>query len=290
MLNSIDAKELKKMYKALIEINDIGKNMRSDRSDYVLIDGMIIVWKEDRSDSEFFGNTIAILSKELLEDLGPLAHIPLYINGDTLGAMHTKHKISTFYNIEPDDGCVNVIWYDDVTLDESDILDNFIESYNASNNTGLIDKFDVISDIMVMKKFKEYKDEATKVVTKIFHKCTITVDVRKTEKALRYMNKYVDFINSRRNDIIYRQTIELDDTSMDAITDSNYPLTIKFDNGFTFRVMKSLLRAYRSAVIKSYIEHVEFSDGLAQNIIIMNYKRMTVASSYTCIPIKSKNE
>ena len=138
MYNEFEPKELKAMYKALIEINDIGKNLRVGRTDYVLINGMLITWRDGRQDNEFFGHTIAFLSESIMKDLGPIADIPLYINGSALGTEHTTHKISNFHNIEFYDGYIDVVWYDTVDIDDKEILNAFIDKHNNENMDSII--------------------------------------------------------------------------------------------------------------------------------------------------------
>lgn len=288
MYEQAEPKELKKIFKAMQEINDIAKNINPETKEYVIFNGMLIFFPGDEViiPRKFYGHTLGIISNSLLSDMGALAHIPMYINGDVFGSSLTTNKLTNFTGIEYTKGIITFVWEVDLDYTDDVLCDLFIDSIKHDHPG--ITMTDISSDIMLLRQFKEFKLSASTMPKRVRKDFSININTDKIIKAIKYMNSYDRFIHEKQDNIVNTDSISLDVETVSIIVNSTSPMVLTFNDGESIRMMKVLFRGYKSSLDSCIVKHVLYDDGLSQNIIIMNYKRITIASSYSCIRIESK--
>lgn len=281
--------DCKKIYNALIKCNDIGRKL-SDKSYYVFINGMMM-FHPVPTDSEYFsehdiGATVAFIYDNILDDLGDIAYIPLFINGKELYSMDKENK-KNFKYIEVKDNKVNIVYdlfeasgtemrieFTKLALSKGYDNDSILECIN-SNNVSDLDLWD-----MFIKFKKEFKATPKKVEKKF------SLDILSEDNIiLNLFEKYKKESLSFKKDMLLEKDISQD--SLVKIFESNKPVVIKFNfdeiGTYRFRLMKSLFRTCTTKNEVSIKVIPIDAKELFQNILLIRHKNFLVCASYRSI-------
>lgn len=263
------------MYSALKKCNNIGKKL-SLNSDYVICKGMILGYFTDPGDDTTAPGldashiSVSFMDSTVLKNMGALAGIGLYINGDELYRYIQDYKFNSFM---VDDDYVHVV-YDRTCVDDSSFLHDFKEhalnlgynkdKINTSINCNFSDDIDLYD--IYLKYKKSYVPTENTIQDHFRMKRLYDCD---TNKIISKCNRVIDNLLECE----YESEKDISDEVLSKILNSNMPMLMNFNIGngniFKLRLMKSLFKT-ASAKSSANIKILHYRDDIYYVIIAVS--------------------